>query len=457
MAIPRRYRHGQWPNQGVFILAAAGACIGLGNLWRFPALAMEYGGGAFILAYLGALLLLGIPVALAEAALGRGSRHDPVGAYREVALLHGQRPFWLAGGWLAMAAAFLLLVLLAVTTAWGMGYLFRTMTGALMQLDVVDAAALFRELSMDPERVLFWITLFLAAVMTVVSQGFNRGLVPVTLVLVPLLIISLLVLLVMVTGRAGFAVAFQQLFALDWYRLGQEGVLRAFQHAFFTLAVGTGVFIAYGAAIQERVPIVSAVTLVAVLDLLAALAAGLVVATLAPGFAAGPGLAFEILPTVFAAVDGGMLAASAFYLTVVLAGVTSGLALAEALVASVSAEAGLRRGQAGFLVGVALWLLATLVVLFHTSPWAAYPGEGLSTQAVLEAVSGWVVPLVLALAGLSAVLVAGWGTAPEAVRHALHLDDRRWVFLACHTVIRWLAPVLLLMVVAFTITDLSLR
>ncbi len=418
---------------------------------------MEYGGGAFILAYLAALLLLGIPLALAETALGRGSRHDPVGAYREVALLHGQPPFWIAGGWFAMAAAFLLLVLLTVTTAWGMGYLFRTMTGALMQLDVVDAAALFRELSMDPERVLFWVTLFLAVVMTVVSQGFNRGLVPVTLVLVPLLIISLLVLLGMVSQRPGFSVAFQQLFALDVSRLGQEGALRAFQHAFFTLAVGAGVFIAYGAAVAERVPVVSAVSLVVVLDLLAALGAGLVVATLVPGFAVGPGLAFEVLPTVFAAVDGGMLAASAFYLTVVLAGVTSGLALAEALVASVSEEVGLRRGQAGFLVGVALWLLVTLMVLIQTSPWVVYSGEGGSGHAVLELVTGWLVPLLLSLAAMSAVLVAGWGTAPEALRHALHLDDRRWVFLACHGVIRWIAPVLLLMVVGITITDLSLR
>ncbi|MCP1676018.1 NSS family neurotransmitter:Na+ symporter [Natronocella acetinitrilica] len=456
MPIPRRYRHGQWPNQGVFILAACGACIGLGNLWRFPALVVEHGGGAFILVYAAALLLLGLPVAVAEVVLGRGSRHDPVGAFRETAAIHGRSRHWAWAGWLAILGAVCLLILLAVTAGWSMGYLFRAVTGTLFQLDMVDATAMFEDLAMDVERSMLWITLFIGLVALVVSQGLERGIVPAVVVLVPMLLAGLLVLMMVALAHPSNPIVLDYLFTVDFSQLGQAGLLAALHHAFASLALGVGVLIVYGAALPARTPIVTAVGSVVLLDFLAALAATLLVVSLAPGFPPGPGLAFEVLPTVFAAEGPGRLLAVVFYATLVLAALTTGFALAEALVTGITENSRLSRAAAGGYVAAMIWLLAFAVVLVQTSPWAAATSGGLDLRAVLELFAGQLLPIIMALAGLLALLSVGWVAAPESVRHALRLDGWPWASALCHGLIRWIAPALLLIVLAYTITGLWL-
>ncbi|MCH8505881.1 MAG: sodium-dependent transporter, partial [Ectothiorhodospiraceae bacterium] len=315
MPLPRRSLQGEWPGQTVFVLAVAGASIGFGNLWRFPALMAEHGGGAFLLLYLICLLLLGFPLLVAEILVGKGGRQNPVSAYADLAQLHGRTLQWAWVARIGLGAAIVLLLLLTLLGAWALGYAFRSMTGAMAQLDVIDTLSLFQNLQGDVERSLLWVTIFIAVLVCVVSQGVKHGLVPATLALVPTLFLGLLVLMLM---AGNLRETLSTVLGPDLSRIDSAALVAALQHAFYTLTVATGAAVAMAAYLPERASPLAAAFGVVLLDTLAAVMASVIVVALLSNagvaMMSGPTLVFQALPVAFGQLQWGNQMATLFYL-----------------------------------------------------------------------------------------------------------------------------------------------
>lgn len=180
--------HAQWSSSWVFVLAASGAAIGLSNVWQFPFLVSDYGGGAFIIVYIFCVLLIGAPLLIAEVMLGRRGRASPVNSIRRLAEQAGQRPAWGAIGWLGMGAGFLILSYLSVIAGWIMAYAARAAIGTLDGLTTEGMGNLFTTFVADPEKQMLWHTLFIVMTMFVVGRGVKAGLEPVIKYSVPLIV-----------------------------------------------------------------------------------------------------------------------------------------------------------------------------------------------------------------------------------------------------------------------------
>ncbi len=174
MSTSQHSSHGFWSGRLAFILAATGATVGLGNIWRFPYMVSEYGGGLFILAYLFFIALIGVPVMMAEIMLGRMGRHSPITSLRIIAEQNGLSRHWQYLGWMAAVAALLILSFYSVIAGWSIAYAFRAAGGVLNNMSAEGVSAIFGRLVGDPEKLLAWHTLFMMLVYTAVSRGLHR-------------------------------------------------------------------------------------------------------------------------------------------------------------------------------------------------------------------------------------------------------------------------------------------
>ncbi len=443
MPLPRRSLQGEWPGPAVFVLAVAGASIGFGNLWRFPALMAEHGGGAFLMLYLGCVLLLGLPLLVAEILVGKGGRQNPVSAYSDLALLHGHSVLWAWVARIGLAAAVVLLLLLTLLGAWALGYAFRSMTGAMVQLDVIDTLSLFQNLQGDVERSLLWVTMFIAVLVCVVSQGLRHGLVPATVTLVPGLFLGLLVLLLLAGSLPASTL---QVFASDFSRIGSEALVAALQHAFYTLTIATGAAVAMAAYLPERSsPLLTALGVVALDTIAAVMGAMFVVALLDNAgivIMSGPTLVFQALPVAFGQLPWGSQMATLFYLVLGLGALTTGIALMEAVVTPLIERRGVTRGQASIAVGIGLWLLALLLVLSQALSW-----RGVGGFSPFELVNLLVTHGLLPLSALLIAVFVGWVLSSEALRYTMRWE-RGWGFMVWYGLLRLGTPVLVLLVAA---------
>ena len=162
--------HGMWSTRLAFILAATGSAVGLGNIWRFPYTAGEYGGGAFVIVYLLCVALIGIPIMMAEIMLGRRGRQSPINTMRALARAEGQSGAWQILGWMGIVAGFLILSFYSVIAGWTMAYIFRAASGMFSAIDAAGAGAMFDGLVGDAERLLAWHTIFMVMVVLVVGN-----------------------------------------------------------------------------------------------------------------------------------------------------------------------------------------------------------------------------------------------------------------------------------------------
>ncbi len=194
MADKRTSIHGQWSSRWAFILAATGSAVGLGNIWRFPYLVGENGGGIFVLIYLVCVLLVGVPILMAEVMLGRRGRQSPINTMKALAADEKQSQGWQIIGWIGMLTGFLILSFYSVIAGWTLAYLVRTASGVFVGAEAAFVSTTFNELISDPERLLAWHTIFMMMVIIVVSRGVKSGLEQAVLYLMPALFVLLLVM-----------------------------------------------------------------------------------------------------------------------------------------------------------------------------------------------------------------------------------------------------------------------
>jgi NSS family neurotransmitter:Na+ symporter len=269
--------HGQWSSRWAFILAATGSAVGLGNIWKFPYITGEYGGGAFVLVYLFCVAIIGIPIMMAEVMLGRRGRQSPINTMRSLAKAEGRHGIWSWIGWMGVLAGFLILSYYSVIAGWGLAYVFRTGSGMMQAADSAGIKEIFGELVSDPEKLLAWHTCFMVLTMVVVARGVKKGLEKAVRFLMPLLLILLLVLVGYAMNTGHFSEGVEFLFKPDLSKLTGGAILTAMGHAFFTLSLGMGAIMMYGSYLPENTSIARTSIIISIADTAVALLAGLAI------------------------------------------------------------------------------------------------------------------------------------------------------------------------------------
>ncbi|TCK04895.1 sodium-dependent transporter [Marinobacterium mangrovicola] len=442
--------HGAWANRWMFILAATGSAVGLGNIWKFPYIAGENGGGAFVLVYLVCILLVGVPIMMAEVLVGRRGRQSPINSMREAAYEAGHHGRWAGVGWLGVLAGFLIFSFYSVVAGWVLYYIAGMGSGKFIGLGSDQAGQVFAALLEDPKTLLIWHTVFVVLVMMVIAGGVNKGLERATRVLMPLLFVLLFVLLGYSINSGYFSQGWDFLFHFKPEALTWEAVLVAMGHAFFTLSLGMGCIMAYGSYMGKKDSIGGTVLMIAGLDTLVALVAGLAIFPIVfgnqldPG--AGPGLMFITLPVAFSQMAGGQVFGFLFFLMVGFAAWTSAISLMEPGAAWLVEKLGVKRITAASILGFLVWALGLLALgSFNlTSDLLLF---GMTAFDFLDFLTA---NIMLPLGGLLVAIFVGWYLPREMTEDELALRSSG-IYLIWRFVLRYISPAAVAVVFALNL------
>jgi NSS family neurotransmitter:Na+ symporter len=444
--------HGSWANRWIFILAATGSAVGLGNIWKFPYITGENGGGAFVLVYLVCILLVGIPIMMGEILVGRRARQSPINAVRETAVEAGKNPRWGLIGWLGVLAGYIIFSFYSVVAGWVLHYIAGMGTGQFVDISSDLAGKRFESLLASADQMLLWHTLFVLMVVAVVAGGVNKGLERATKVMMPALFLLLLVLLGYSFNTGSFAEGWSFLFSFNPEALTWDAVLVALGHSFFTLSLGMGAIMAYGSYMGKKDSIGATVLTIGVLDTLVALVAGLAIFPIVfanqldPG--AGPGLMFITLPVAFGQMPGGQIFGFLFFLLVGVAAWTSAISLLEPATAWVVERFGLKRLYAAALLGFIIWLMG-LASLLSFNHWSEIK---LFSMGIFDFLDFITANIMLPLSGLLIAVYSGWVLTQRMTRDELALGSAR-AYSAWSLVIRFVAPVAVAVIFVVNLYD----
>lgn len=453
MALQQKGMHGTWASRWTFIMAATGSAVGLGNMWKFPYVAGSNGGGAFVLIYLGCILLIGVPVMMAEVLIGRNGRQSPINSMNEVVSQSGASPRWRSVGWLGVLAGLLILSFYAVIAGWALDYILLMSSGDLQGIDGTAASAAFENLLSDPMRLIGWQTLFLLLCVGVVIGGVKKGLGMAVETLMPLLFLMLLMLLGFAFFKGNFDAAMEFLFSFDLAALSWRGVLEAMGQAFFTLSIGMGAIMAYGAYMPQDANIGKTILIVAFFDSTVAIISGLIIFSIVfatPGIepSAGPGLMFISLPVAFGSMPGGLLIGAVFFVLVSIAAWSSAISLLEPCVAWLMEAKAITRAKANIVIAVITWLLGLGSVLSFNL-WSEYKFVGFTYFDFLDFLTA---NIMLPIAGLLITLFVGYVIKREIVDVEMQGTSDRVMKLWQFT-IRYVAPLAIGLVFVMGVFD----
>lgn len=342
---------GQFGSSLGFIMAAAGSAIGLGNIWRFPYLTGENGGGAFVFVYILCVLLIGLPLLLNEIALGRKSGKNPIGAIRDT----GGNKFWQIAGVLCIAVCFFVFSYYSVIAGWTLAYIFTELTNI-----PVD----FQEFIRTPLYVVPLTFAFMLMTILIVLGGVSGGIEKASKFLMPVLFIIIL----FIAGRAvtleGAQEGIVYYLSPDFSKINSKVIMIAMGQAFFSLGVGWGLMITFGSYLDKKSNIVQSASWIVGMDTMVALLAGLMVFpalfALLPGKdpASGPALVFDVLPKVFDEMPGGNIIGALFFILLLVAALTSTISMLEVPVSYLIDEKKWHRKKATWIVGIAAMALS---------------------------------------------------------------------------------------------------
>ncbi|MEW8625397.1 MAG: sodium-dependent transporter [Candidatus Thiodiazotropha sp.] len=449
----RQSIHGQWSSRLVFILAATGSAVGLGNVWKFPYITGENGGGAFVIVYLFCIALVGVPIMMAEIMLGRRGRQSPINTMASLSREEGANKAWSLIGWSGVLAGFFILSYYSVIAGWALAYVARAGAGLFNGLDAAGVESLFNSLVGSPERLLAWHTLFMLMSMFVVARGVKSGLEKAVTYLMPALFLLLLLLVGYAINTGYFAQGLEFLFSPDFSKLiytcqvvdGIEQceisggpLLVAMGHAFFTLSLGMGAIMVYGSYMPKKSSIAGSAVLIALLDTLVALLAGMAIFPivfangLEPG--AGPGLIFQTLPIAFGAMPGGQLFGTLFFVLLVFAAWSSSISLIEPAVAWLVENREMTRVRASIWIGLTTWIIG-LGTVFSFNIWSDVKLFDMTFFDLLDYLTA---NIMLPLGGLLIAVFSGWLMKKASSQDEFAMSEVRYTL--WWTLIRYVSP-----------------
>ncbi|GHS87992.1 transporter [Synergistales bacterium] len=400
-----------WGSRVGFIMAAAGSAIGLGNIWRFPYLVGKDGGAAFVVIYLIITLFIGLPVMIAEFAIGRAAQKAPVLAFKALNV----SPFWSLIGWMGtIAGGFLTLSFYNVVGGWTIKYIISSLTGLMEIADAGNSGDFFSSFIGQSYQVIVFQALFLAITMGVVIGGVSKGIERACKVLMPTLFVIMIILIIRSVTLPGAEAGLKFYLSPDFSKLTGETFLDALGQSFFSLSLGLGIMLTYGSYIgkEEQLPSSSAWT--AGLDTVIALLAGLAIfpAVFAMGFepGSGAGLSFITLPAVFAKMPAGMIFSFLFFLLLFFAAVTSSMSLLEVAAAFAIEKFHMTRKEAVYGVGF------IILVLGIPSATSLAGGPKIYGKDFFDAAEYVCNNVLLPLGSFLASVFVGWFWLPQAIK-----------------------------------------
>ncbi len=432
--------HGQWSSRLVFIMAATGSAVGLGNIWKFPYIAGENGGSAFVLVYILCVAALGVPLMMAEVMLGRRGRQTPVNTMRTLAAEANASQAWQLIGWAGTLAGMLILSYYSVIGGWTIAYILYSMAGSFSGFTGEEASALFNHFVGNPVVQIGWHTAFMIITLGIVARGVRHGLEKAVTYLMPALVVLLFVLVGYAMTTGSFMKSLTFLFTPDFSHFSGASMLTALGHAFFTLSLGMGCIMAYGAYVPPGTSIASTSIAIAVVDTIVALLAGMAIFpivfanALEPG--AGPSLIFETIPVAFGNMVGGTLFGTLFFLLLLIAAWTSSISLIEPSVTMMIENFDLTRRQAALRIGLTTWLLG-FGTAFSFNVWADVTVWGMTFFEHLDFLTS---NLMLPLGGVGIAIFAGWLMTKEMSRAELAVNNEA-LYSIWQALIRFIAPI----------------
>lgn len=429
----------QWQSRLGFILATVGAAVGLGSIWRFAYVAGENGGAAFLIVYTAMILLIAIPLVIAELAIGRRGAADAVTAFE------GATP---DGGWrflgvLGVVAAGAILTYYAVIAGWALRYFAHSFGAALWTVEANRHGAYFTTFIADGTAVAFWQGAMMSITAVVVATGVNAGIERLNMWLMPLLGVIVVVLAVYALSLPGSERGVAFLFAPDWSAFARPALyLNALGQAFFSIGIGMAVFVTYGGYLGAGTRIPAAALIIVVIDTLFSIVAGLAVFPAVFAFggdpAAGPGLAFVTFPQILQQMPAGRIIGPLFFFLLSAAALSSMISLLETCVAYAVHRRSARRIPATVLMTAVIFALGLPSALGHGAvPWLTLPGK-----PILDLIDQGISNFVLPVSGLLIAILVGWRMERRrALADADLWDDAvgiTWLWL-----VRILAPVMI--------------
>ncbi len=386
------------------IAAAAGSAIGLGNIWRFPYVTGENGGAAFLLIYLGFIIMIGIPVMLSEFTIGRRAQRNPFGAFR---LLKKGQPWYLIG-LMGIAAAFFILAFYSTIAGWTLEYLYLSITDGFSGKSPEQLNSMFKKFQSDGWWPVIWQVIFMFFTAWIIYRGVRNGIEKYAKILMPVLLLIIFIICIRSVTLPGAIDGLRFLFKPDFSKINPSVILEALGQAFFSLSIGMGTLITYGSYINKRDNLSTTAISVSAADTFIAILAGVAIfpAVFAYGInpAEGEALVFITLPNIFMEMPGGYFWALLFFLLLVIAALTSTISVLEVVVAFFSEELNINRKQATIIASIAITILGVFCTLSQGPLNQPFIGENTLFE-ILEYTSA---NLFLPIGGFFIVIFVGW-------------------------------------------------
>ena len=442
--------HGHWSSRMAFILAVTGSAVGLGNIWKFPYIAGQNGGGAFVLVYLVCVIVIGMPVMMSEILIGRRGRRNPVATMELLGKEEGSSGRWRWVGGMGVIAGILILSYYSVIAGWTLAYVVKSATGVFVGATAAAVGAEFGGFVGSWKMLTLCHTLFMALAIFVVARGVERGLEQAVRFMVPALLVLMFVLLGYSINSGFFGQGVEFMFTPDFDKLTWGSVLAALGQAFFTLSIGMGAIMAYGAYLPEETSITGASAAVVTADTAIAILAGLAIFPLvfANGLdpADGPGLVFQTLPLAFGQMAGGMFFSTIFFVLLSFAAWTSAIGLMEPAVAWLVEHYNRSRAQATVMIGGLIWIIGMGSVLSFN----VLADVTFLAGSIFDNVDYLTSNIMLPLGGLLITIFAGWVMCRNSTSD--ELGSSGTLYKAWRVLARFIAPIGILFVLINAVT-----
>ncbi len=447
-----------WSSNYLFLLASIGSTVGLSNIWRFTYLAGENGGGAFVIIYVISLIVMGIPILGAELMIGRRGGKSTVGTMLVLSEKEGISKHWQYFGWIAMTGVFLILSFYCVIAGWTLDYTVTSLLGNLNHLDSVSAVTYYNNILSNPGRMMLTQGIFILANVWIVAKGVQAGLEKSLGWMTPALFVILFALVIYAMFTGQFIKSIEFLFYPDFSKITPKVILAAFGQAFFSLGIGVGVMLTYGAYMPRTSSILRSAAIISFSDGLASILAGLAIFPIVFQYglspAEGPGLIFMTLPIAFGQMPAGSIIGALFFLLLVFAALTSSISLLESIISHFEEVSKLGRKMITILAGILLWLVG-LGTVFSFNIWSGFTPldviRPLRGKTVFGLIDYFGSNILMPIGGILIAVIGGWLLSKTSSRDELRIGNDM-VFLVWRFLVRFVAPATVL---AIFITNLS--
>ena len=413
-----------WKGNSTFILAAAGSAVGLGNIWKFPYMVGSNGGSAFVIIYLLCILAIGLPVMASEVLIGKYGRKSPINSLKALAKENAINENWKYLGILGALAGILILSYYSVFAGMALSYIFNFFPSGLENPSEYSARY-FSELSSSHWILIFWHSTFLMITCWIVAMGVVRGIGRSVSILMPFLFLFILLISMYSSYIGDFNETIIFLFKPDFSSITPEVVISAMGQAFFSLSIGMGAIMAYGAYMPERQVIGKTVLTIIILDTLVALCAGIAIfpivfSNTSLEVSAGPGLIFETLPVAFYSLPFGNLFSIIFFTLISIAALSSSISLLEPFTAWMEEKLKMHRRTIVVCLGFLVWFLG-MGSIFSFNVWSDLKFLGLNFLELMDYLTN---NIMLPVGGFFISIFVGWVLPNSLVQKYVKLNDQ---------------------------------